>query len=267
MTRPAWTHIQRALCATVFFCMASWGMIGPAIAKKACEPISIFAAASTTEATQEVADLFELKSGCSVSTVFAGSATLARQIAAGAPADLYLSANQSWMNWLIAQNTVKARNSRNYLTNQLVIITPAQNSTTLALPLGPQTQLPASPFALAEPHSVPAGIYGTQSLKKLGLWQKLKGNLLIGTNVRTVLAWVSQGEAKLGITYATDAQADPSVRIAAHLPTHTHDPIIYPLALIGERPTKPARAFYDWLQTHEALSVFADHGFALSGAP
>lgn len=262
MTRHAWTPFQLTLCATVFLCM-----ISPAIAKKACEPISIFAAASTTEATQEVADLFELKSGCSVSTIFAGSATLARQIAAGAPADLYLSANQSWMNWLIAQNTVKARNSRNYLTNQLVIITPAKNSIAIALPLGPQTQLPDTPFALAEPNSVPAGIYGTQSLKKLGLWQKLKGNLLIGSNVRTVLAWVSQGEAKLGIAYATDAQADPSVRIAAHLPAHTHDPIIYPLALIGERPTKPARAFYDWLQTHEALSIFADHGFALSGAP
>lgn len=253
---------QFVLCAMALTCLT-----GTAVAKKACEPISIFAAASTTEATQEVADLFERQSGCSVSTIFASSATLARQIAAGAPADLYLSANKSWMDWLIAQNTVLDRNARNYVTNQLVIITPAKNSVTINLPLGPQTLLPNSPFAIADPSSVPAGIYGAQSLKKLTLWEKLKDNLLIGSNVRTVLAWVSQGEAKLGITYATDAQADPSVRIAARIPTDTHDPIIYPLALVGERPTKPARAFYDWLQTHEALSVFADHGFALSGAP
>lgn len=264
--RSAWTlhklTASFALYAIAFICITS-----PAVAKKACEPISIFAAASTTEATQEVADLFERQSGCSVSTIFASSATLARQIAAGAPADIYLSANQSWMNWLIAQNTVQTRNSRNYLTNQLVIITPATKSITLNLPLGPHTQLPNSPFAIAEPNAVPAGIYGAQSLKKLGLWEKLKDNLLRGSNVRTVLAWVSQGEAKLGIVYATDAQADPSVRIAARIPAHAHDPIIYPLALIGDRPTKPARAFYDWLQTHEALSIFADHGFALSGTP
>ncbi|MBV1887058.1 MAG: molybdate ABC transporter substrate-binding protein [Parvibaculaceae bacterium] len=253
---------QFVLCATALLYLT-----GTAVAKKACEPISIFAAASTTEATQEVADLFERQSGCSVSTIFASSATLARQIAAGAPADLYLSANKNWMDWLIAQNTVLDRNARNYVTNQLVIITPAKNSVAIDLPLGPQTLLPNSPFAIAEPNSVPAGIYGAQSLKKLGLWGKLKGNLLIGSNVRTVLAWVSQGEAKLGITYATDAQADPSVRIAARIPAHSHDPIIYPLALIGERPTKPARAFYAWLQTHQALSIFADHGFALSGAP
>ncbi|MFT6490513.1 MAG: molybdate transport system substrate-binding protein [Parvibaculaceae bacterium] len=262
MIKPKSIISKAALCIAIIFCGT-----GNAFAKQSCEPIAIFAAASTTEAAQEVADMFELKSGCSVSTVFAGSATLARQIAAGAPADLYLSANQSWMDWLIAQNTVQPRNSRPYLTNQLVIITSAQNSTVLQAPLGSHTKLPNAPFALAEPNSVPAGIYGKQSLQKLGLWRKVQSNLLIGSNVRTVLAWVSQGEAPLGVTYATDAQADPTVRVAARIPTDAHDPIIYPLALVGTRPNKHAHAFYDWLQTHEAHSIFADHGFALTGAP
>lgn len=218
--------------------------------------ITVFAAASLKTALDEAVRLYE---GEAVTLSYAGSSALARQIGYGAPADLFISANPDWIDWLDAEGLVTQQTP--LLGNRLVLIGPAG-----AEPGPPEALLPeAERIAMALVDAVPAGIYGKQALTSLGLWEQVAPRVVQADNVRAALALVALGEAPLGVVYTTDAQAEPRVTVLAEFPEHSHAPIRYPVALLdGHGPG--AQAFYDWLQGAEAAQVFETHGFSVLAA-
>ena len=219
------------------------------------ETVSVFAAASLQTALDKAGDVYEEATGDRVRVTYAGTATLARQIALGAPADLFISANGDWMDWLAGEVPLQAR--AELLGNRLVLVAPA-HARSVAL-----EDLPAAlgdgRLAIGLTASVPAGIYGRQALEALGLWEALHARLAQTDNVRIALALVARGEAPFGVVYATDAMAEPAVTVVAEFPAGSHDPITYPAALVTDDPA--AAAFLDWLQGAEASAIFAEHGF------
>ncbi|WP_216646450.1 MULTISPECIES: molybdate ABC transporter substrate-binding protein [unclassified Roseivivax] len=229
--------------------------------------ITVFAAASTRDALAEAAAGFEAASGHSVRIAPAGSSLLARQIDRGAPADLFLSANPGWMDWLEARGHVQAETRVTLLANRLVLIAPAYGGgdgqvalTDAALldRLGAEGRL-----AMALSDAVPAGLYAKAAFETLGLWDALAPRRVEADNVRAALALVALGEAPLGVVYASDAAAEPRVRIVAEIPESAHPEIRYPAALLQEaRAPEAAAAFLEWLQGPEARAIFEAHGFA-----
>ncbi len=233
-------------------------------ADRACEPINIFAAASTTDVIEEIAEAYERESACSVTTVFAASGTLARQIASGAPADIFLSANADWTEWLQQSGIIRERNQINLLGNDLVLVVPKSTRLQDQDLSDPQTLvafLGNNYLAIGDPASVPAGRYAAAALRDMGIADTVKDNIVSASSVRTALAWVARGEASAGIVYRTDAAIESDVIIAATLPQALDTPIVYTLALIGRVPNQAALDFYNHLQSFEAASRFADHGF------
>lgn len=230
--------------------------------------ITVFAAASLGDALQEAAALWQAETGHEVTIAPAGSSVLARQIAAGAPADLFLSANPDWMDWLAAQGLIDATTRRVLMGNVLVLIGPGPGPGApevigpgydIAAQLGPDQRL-----AMALVTAVPAGIYGKAALEWLGQWEALRPRVAQADNVRAALAFVALGEAPLGIVYATDALAEPRVRVIATFPAQSHPPIRYPGAVTTEAAEPAvAAAFLDWMGGARARSVWADHGFVL----
>jgi len=231
---------------------------------QACEPITIFAAASTTNAIETAAADYERETACSVTTVFAASGTLARQIGAGAPADIFLSADPQWITWLEQSGKVRARNRIDLLGNDLVLITP-QDADTTRLEITRADSLSAylngGRLAIGDTASVPAGRYASEALRRLGMSEILENQTVRAASVRVALAWVARGEAPAGIVYRTDATIEDGVRIAGVFPASPAHPIVYPLALIGRVPNEAAKAFYDYLQSYPAAVTFSDHGF------
>ncbi len=238
----------------------------PAIsADGACEPISIFAAASTTNVIEQIAADYERETACSVSTIFAGSGTLARQIEAGAPADLFLSANKEWMDWIDRAGLVRPGNKLALLTNQLVFIVPADNADArMDVHTSPSilNVIGTGKLAIGDPATVPAGRYAQAALRHFGLSRLEEDQIVRASSVRAALTWVARGEANAGIVYRTDARIDDQVRIAGTIPSIESVDITYPLALIGRTPNSAARAFFTYLQSYHAARVFAEHGFS-----
>lgn len=230
----------------------------------ACEPITIFAAASTTDVIEKIANDYEINTACSVTTVFAASGTLARQIASGAPVDLFLSANVNWMDWLEQSAIVKSENRTNLLGNDLVLVAPKSTdvkSFDLNTPQDLLSFLGGGRLAIGDPASVPAGRYAQAYIRQMGLSKELEDNIVTAASVRAALVWVARNEAAAGIVYRTDAMIEDSVSIVATIPSTAGAPIVYPLALMGRRPHADARAFYDHLQTYASAVAFADGGF------
>ena len=227
------------------------------------DDVTVFAAASMKTALDEVSRAYTAQNRVSIRASYAGSALLARQIAQGAPADIYVSANVEWMDWLAEQGRVAER--RALLTNRLVLIAQgaaADSPDVLTGESDISAMLGEGRLAMGLVTSVPAGIYGKEALEHLGQWDTLAPQVAQTDNVRAALALVATGEAPLGITYATDALAEPRVHIAGHFPPESHTPILYPVALIdGAGPE--ARGFYDFLQSDAAASIFAAHGFGV----
>ncbi len=239
--------------------------------------VTVFAAASTSAALEDLAERYMAAGGGRVRTVFAASSTLAKQIAQGAPADLFLSANPAWMNYLTKRGVLDLASRVDLLGNRLVLIVPRNGAETsndpgeidpawladLVLGEGPN----GKPFVIADPGHVPAGLYGKAALDALGLWAELSGRAVRTADVRAALALVDRGEAAAGIVYATDAAISPRVRIAGRFPASSHPPIVYPLALIAGRASGAAARFYDHLLSAEAAEVFRAHGFLVPPEP
>lgn len=247
-----------------------FGSAIPALgAGAACEPISIFSAASTTDVLEQIAADYEKDTACSVSTIFAGSGTLARQIEAGAPADIFLSASTEWMDWVEQTGLVRQGNRVPLLANQLVIIVPSSNKEAqinIQQSGSLTTYLGTEKLAIGDPTTVPAGRYATSALRHFGMGGLEAGQIVRASSVRAAVAWVGRREAKAGIVYRTDAGIDPQVRIAGTIPPIEGNNIIYPLALIGRTPNDAARSFFEYLQSYSAASVFAEHGFSRASA-
>ncbi len=223
-------------------------------------PLTVFAAASTTSALQEVTALYEAQGNDAVRTVFASSGVLARQIDNGAPADLFLSANVKWMEWLAGRGLL-AGDPVPLLGNALVLIQPADAAGTLGLDDALAGALEGERLAVGDPDHVPAGIYARAALERMGLWDALEPRLVRMQNVRAALLLVERGEAAAGIVYASDAADSPRVRQADSFPAESHAPIVYPAAVLAEGDRDRARQFLDFLRSADAAQIFRRHGF------
>jgi molybdate transport system substrate-binding protein len=228
------------------------------------KPITVFAASSLTDALNKIGKNYEATTGRHVTLVFAASSALARQIEASAGADMFVSADTGWMDYLDRKGLVAHASRHNLLGNRLVLIAPAESK--IAVKIAPHFDLSgalgAGRLAIADPDSVPAGKYGRQALTSLGVWNAVVDRLAPAENVRVALAYVARGETPLGIVYRTDAMNGPGVRIVDSFPDSTHAPIVYPVALT--RDAKPdAAAFLAFLSSPEANGVFTKAGFSV----
>ena len=221
--------------------------------------VVVFAAASTGEAVDEIGAAAFQKHGIRLKASYAGTSTLAQQVAHGAGAEVFLSANENWADYLEEKGLVAQR--RDLLGNRLVIVVPADSPVVLREPkdlLDPQIRN----LALADPVAVPAGVYARQALEKLGLWQQLESKVVAGADVQHVRSFVELGAAEAGIVYATDAAASDEIRVSIELPTELTEPIQYPVLLLKQGAKNPAaEAFYRFLCGPEAASIFRQRGF------
>ncbi|SFB05680.1 molybdate transport system substrate-binding protein [Poseidonocella pacifica] len=222
--------------------------------------ITVFAAASLKTALDDAARDFEAATDHTLALNYAGSSVLARQIAFGAPADVFISANPDWMDLLESEGRIVPQSRRDLLRNRLVIV-----GAKGTLADTPETLLSAGRIAMALVDSVPAGVYGKAALLSLGLWEGVAPRVVQSDNVRTALALVARGEVHHGIVYATDAQAEPGIAVLYDFPQDSHPEIIYPAALIaGHGPA--AVEFLEFLDGAEARETFTDYGFLLPEA-
>jgi molybdate transport system substrate-binding protein len=244
----------------------------PARAADPADTVLLFAAASLADALGEVAELFEDRTGHSVTLSAAGSAALARQILLGAPADLFISADPEWADVLEEGDRVEPGQRVDLLGNTLVLI---GHGATGPPPAPPETLdldlvLGSGRLAISLTDAVPAGRYGRAALQATGLWPAAEHRLAQTDNVRAALALVATGAAPAGIVYATDALAEPRVHVLARFPETTHPPIVYPLVDLAGRDGAAENALYDLLTGPEAAAIFEAHGFLVpagQGAP
>jgi len=245
-----------------------WG--GVALGAQAAErrEVVVFAAASLTNALQDIGKAFETRGGANVKFSFGASSLLARQIEAGAEADLFFSADAEWMDYLKQRNLTQTASRRDLLSNRLALIAPTDSP--VALKIAPGFALAKalgdSRLALADPDTVPAGKYAKAALTTLGVWDSVAGKLARAENVRAALAYVARGEAALGVVYTTDAKAEAKVKAIDVFPLESHPPIVYPVALTASSKSADARTFLDYLAGPNAKDVFVRHGFVVTEA-
>ena len=228
------------------------------------DSVTVLAAASLTNAMQDIGKAYEAASGRRVVFSFAGSMTLAKQIEASAGADIFISADAESMDYLDQKNLIARPTRSNLFGNSLVLIAPAESK--IALSISPGFDLAGAlrggRLAVANTETVPAGRYAREALVKLGVWDRVKAQLAQGEDVRGTLAYVARGEAPLGVVYATDAKIEHRVRIVGTFPADTHAPIVYPGALTKD--AKPgAEAFLAYLKGPAASAILQREGFTL----
>lgn len=230
------------------------------------DEITVFAAASITNAMAEVEERFEAATGHNVTVSLAGSSALARQIQQGAPADIYISANPGWMDTLEAEGLVAEGTRFDLLNNSIVLIAadPEAAPVDISSDLDLAGLLGEGRLAMALVDAVPAGIYGKAALERLGLWGDVAPQVAQADNVRAALAFVSTGEAPYGIVYATDALAQDSVTVVGTFPADTHPPIVYPAAALSQSDTPETQTFLDYLRGPEARLAFERQGFVVA---
>ena len=222
--------------------------------------VIVFAAASTTDATTEISDLFTKETGINVTTNFAASSALAQQIEFGADADVFISANQKWADELEKKELVVKRET--IVGNNIVIILPEGSNISGESPeilLQPDVKS----ISMGEPESVPAGTYGKEALEKIGLWEKIKGKVVSANDVRSALAYVETSAAEAGIVYSTDAAISDKVKVIYKFPDDAvSKPVSYPaMTLKNAVNQKNADLFFDFLKNEKSKSVFQKYGF------
>jgi molybdate transport system substrate-binding protein len=227
-------------------------------------PVTVFAAASLKNALDEASAAYAKDSGTPPARIsYAASSVLAKQIEQGAPADVFLSADSDWMDYLAGKGLLKAGGRVDLFTNHLALI--ASKDSTVMLTIKPRFPLAAAlgggRLAMAGP-DVPAGRYGQASLTALGVWDQVKDRTARAENVRAALQFVARGEAQLGIVYDTDAKAEPGVKVVGIFPDASHPKIVYPGAVVAASTAPGAAAFVAWLKSAKAGTIFKKYGFA-----
>lgn len=218
----------------------------------------VLAAASLQESLEEVGDAWAAEGHPAPVLSFAASSALARQIAQGAPADLFVSADEEWMEALEGQGLLRAGTRGDILTNRLVLVARRGGAVHRLADIGDGR------LALADPAAVPAGKYAKAALESLGLWQAVENKVVPAENVRAALALVERGEAVLGMVYATDAIASDAVEVVETFPERSHPPIRYPAALLAGASHADSAAFLAFLRSDEARRIFEKHGFGIA---
>jgi molybdate transport system substrate-binding protein len=250
---------MKAMCLTAMLT----AYVGQSHAADANKPqLLVFAAASLTNVLGELSPQWEKTSGVTVKLSFAASSVLARQIEAGGTADVFVSADQEWMDYLQSRNLLDKSSRRNLVGNRLVLIAPADSK--IELKIAPAFKLGAAlgtgRLATGDPDTVPVGRYARSALTSLGVWDEIADRLVRADNVRSAMMFVARGEVPLGIVYTTDALVDPKVRIVDTFPENTHAPITYPAAATSTA-RKEATAYLEFLSSADARETWKKFGF------
>jgi molybdate transport system substrate-binding protein len=256
--KPAQVRVVVAMIAALL-APAAWAQSRP--------DLTIFAAASLREGLDELVREYEKRGRGKAVVSYAGSPTLARQIEKGAPADIFISADGDWMDYLAQRGLIRIETRINLLSNRLVLIAPGGSPTTLRIgPRFPLAELLGDRrLAMADPDSVPAGKYGKAALEALGVWGEVAPKVARAENVRAALALVARGEAPFGIVYRSDAIAEPRVRTVGEFPAGSHPQIIYPAAVVAGNRSKIAHEYLRYLRSINAGAVWQRHGFEPGG--
>ncbi|MZR32434.1 molybdate ABC transporter substrate-binding protein [Sneathiella litorea] len=232
------------------------------IVKAAEEDVVVFAAASTSEAVSALGSAFEKRTGFTVIASFAGSGTLARQIKEGAPADIFISANLPWVEFLDKSEFLEQGSLVRIASNNLILVAPKD-----AMLPDPflfekiPSLLGSGRLAIGNPAHVPAGAYAKASLQTLNLWDKVKESLVMLPNVRAVLALVERGEAPFAIIYETDMRRAKNIQLAAVFPRDSHPPISYAMAKVKGNDGHSTDLFYKFVRSEEGREILRQHGF------
>jgi molybdate transport system substrate-binding protein len=254
MTQRLYTHYLLGIILLVF-----------STCSMADQKITVYAAASLTNAIAEIAIQYEKEQGIRVVGSYAASSALAKQIENGAPADVFISADLKWMNYLQDKSRIIVETRKHLLTNKLVLIAPkGQGFKVRADKSFDLSKAFDGRLCTGDLESVPVGIYAKQSLMALNWWSGIKSRIVGTQDVRAALAFVERGECTAGIVYETDARISGKTEVIATLPSESHDPIVYPVAVVaGAKPE--ARAFADYLSSPQAGNIFLKYGFSING--
>lgn len=247
------------------FVVAAFAMFPLALPASAAEKVTVFAAASLKNALDAANAEWSKQTGNGTTVSYAASSALAKQIAAAAPADLFISADLAWMDYVAKKKLIKDDTRVNLLGNRIVLVAPKDKATAVEIKDGFDLAglVGDGKLAMGAVESVPAGKYGKAALEKLGVWASVEGKVAGAESVRAALALVSRGEAPYGIVYQTDAAADPGVAVVGTFPEDSHPPIIYPVAILSESQSAAAGAYLDFLKSDKAAPFFTEQGFSI----
>lgn len=253
---------RRLLLKLVVAAFAALPLALPAIA---AEKVTVFAAASLKNALDAANAAWQAETGNETTVSYAASSALAKQIEAAAPADLFISADLAWMDYVAEKKLIKDETRSNLLGNRIVLVAPKDAAKAVDIKEGFDLAglVGDGKLAMGAVDSVPAGKYGKAALEKLGVWPSVENKVAGAESVRAALALVSRGEAPYGIVYETDAAADPGVAIVGTFPEDSHPPIIYPVAILAESRSPAAAAYLDFLKSEKAAPFFTGQGFTV----
>ncbi len=245
--------------------VAAFAAMPLALPAAAAEKVTVFAAASLKNALDAANAAWQKETGNETAVSYAASSALAKQIEAAAPADLFISADLAWMDYVAEKKLIKDDTRSNLLGNRIVLVAPKDNASTVEIKEGFDLAglVGDGKLAMGAVDSVPAGKYGKAALEKLGVWSAVEGKVAGAESVRAALALVSRGEAPYGIVYETDAAADPGVAVVGTFPEDSHPPIIYPVAILLESQSPAAGAYLDFLKSDKAAPFFTEQGFTI----
>jgi molybdate transport system substrate-binding protein len=244
-------------------CLAAALFVGVQPPARAQE-ITVFAAASLQNALEEVGAAYRQRTGHSAKFSFAASSALARQIEQGAPASVFASADEQWMDYVEQRKLIVDVTRKPLLGNSLVLVVPASNNAKVDLKPGfdfARLLGPDGRWVTGDPSNVPVGRYAQEALKNLGAWEFAQTRLVRTENVRIALAFVERGEAAAGIVYSTDAALTQKVRVAGIFPAKSHAPVTYPVAAVAKYDNPTTREFLAFLESDEAKGIFRKFGF------
>ncbi|MBN7806071.1 molybdate ABC transporter substrate-binding protein [Agrobacterium rosae] len=256
------TLIRTTLAAIIGSVVATLGLSAPVFAQ---DEVTIFAAASMKNALDAANAEWAKETSNEATVSYAASSALAKQIEAGAPADLFISADLAWMDYVAGKKLIKDDTRTNLLGNRLVLVAPADKAKPVDIKQGFDLAklVGDGKLAMGAVDSVPAGKYGKSALEKLGVWSSVEGKVAGAESVRAALVLVSRGEAPYGIVYQTDAAADQGVKIVGTFPQDSHEPIIYPVAILSESKSPAAAAYLEFLKSAKAAPFFEKQGFTI----
>lgn len=245
---------------------AAWlGISLPTLPAQAAEKVTIFAAASLKNALDGITAAWRQETGKEATIAYAASSALAKQIEAGAPADIFISADLDWMDYVAKKQLIKEDTRTNLLGNRIVLVASKDNAEPVEIKkdFDLAKLLGDDRLAMGAVDSVPAGKYGKAALESLGVWSSVESKVAGAESVRAALLLVSRGEAPYGIVYQTDAAADKDVKIVGTFPKDSHKPIIYPIAVLAESKNADAVSLFDYIKSDKAVPFFEKHGFTV----
>lgn len=246
---------------TSFWLAASFA----AVPAHAAEKVTVFAAASMKNALDGINAEWAKESGNEAAASYAASSALAKQIEQGAPADIFISADLAWMDYVAEKKLINADSRSNLLGNRIVLVAPADRAKPVEIKQGFDLAALVGDgrLAMGAVGSVPAGKYGKAALEKLGVWPSVEQKVAGAESVRAALALVSRGEAPYGIVYQTDVSADPGVAVVGTFPADSHPPIVYPIAITSSSKNPDVQAYFDFLKSAKAVPFFEHEGFTV----